>query len=176
MNNAAQSELDKAIADLCTGAIFFCMRSCKYSKVPCQEDKKTKLLCLRNLRFFKNNKLLDQQLDEIENATLISITFEDQKNREKNQAINLHRSKDSLLCPIKAWSKVVKRVRSYNGSSKDSPVNSFQLNNKPYRITNNNITQALRASVDRMSNTHNLGFTSKDVGTHSICLGGAMAM
>ena len=72
MNNAAQSELDKAIADLCTGAIFFCMRSCKYSKVPCQEDKKTKLLCLRNLRFFKNNKLLDQQLDEIENATLIS--------------------------------------------------------------------------------------------------------
>ena len=176
MHTSAKTDLDSAIADLCTGAIFFCMRSCEYSKVPRQQDKKIKLLCLRNLRFFQGSTLLQQDPDELDNATLISITFEDQKNREKNQTINLHKSKDNLLCPVRAWAKVVRRIRSYKGSSRDSPVNSFQLNDKPVRITNANITQALRSTVDIMKDNYNLGFSSAEVGTHSIRLGGAMAM
>ena len=119
---------------------------------------------------------MDQRDPDIDNATLISITFEDQKNREKNQAINLHRSKDQILCPVQAWAKVVKRIQSYAGSCRDSPVNSFELKGKLFRITNINITQALCSTVDKMRNTHNLGFTSEEIGTHSIRSGGAMAM
>ena len=175
MYENALTELDKAISLLCTGAMFFCMRSCEYSKVPSPEDRKTKLLCVRNIRFFHNQKLLDHQADKMEQATLISITFEDQKNRERNQTINLHRSKDPLLCPVRAWSATIRRIWSYKGSSRDSPVNSFMIKGKNYRITNNNITKALRSAVDQMTN-FDLGFDSKEVGTHSIRSGGAMAL
>ena len=53
MHRIAISDLDKAIANLCIGAIFFCMRSCEYTKVPQQEDRKTKLLCLRKHSFLQ---------------------------------------------------------------------------------------------------------------------------
>ena len=173
---SAVSELDKAIAELCTGATFFCMRSCEYSKVSNQEDRKTKLLCLKNIRFFRHHQLLDQtSAEEIKLADTVSITFEDQKNRERNQSVNLHRSKDETLCPVRAWSKVVSRILSYEGSTCDSPVNSFCLNGKQYRITDRNIANALHSTIDTMQD-FNLGFSGKDIGTHSIRSGGAMAM
>ena len=151
------------------------MRSCEYLKVPTQDDRKTKLLCLRNIRFFIAHRELVQHLDDLSSATLISITFKDQKNREKNQTINLHKSKDSLLCPVKAWSKIVKRIWSYEGTSRDSPVNCFQFQSKPLRITSANVISYLRATVAKMPD-FNLGFDSKEVGTHSIRSVGAMAL
>jgi hypothetical protein len=44
--------LDEAISQLAVGAFFFAMRSCEYSKVPNSAEHCTKLLVLRNLRFF----------------------------------------------------------------------------------------------------------------------------
>jgi hypothetical protein len=40
------TETDKSITQLTIGAAFFACRSCEYSKVPKQEQKRTKLLCL----------------------------------------------------------------------------------------------------------------------------------
>ena len=175
MNIQAVSDLDSAIATICTGAIFFCMRSCEYSKVQAQNDRKTKLLCLRNFRFFANNKELDQKKDDIASASLISITFEDQKNREKNESINLHKTSDKTLCPVKSWAKTINRIWTYEGTSLDTPINEFRRNNKSFQISNNNIKNALKSTVDTMQD-FNLGFSGDDVGTHSIRAGGAMAM
>ena len=173
MHKRAKDELERAIAFLCTGAMFFCMRSCEYSKVPMQEDRKTKLLCLRNLRFFRNGTVQDHRLEDTHKADLISITFEDQKNRQKNQSINLHRSKDDTLCPVRAWSTTTKRIWSYEGTTKDTPVNCFVFNKKFLRITNSNIIKSL--PIESMKD-FNLGFESSEVGTHSIRSGGAMAL
>jgi hypothetical protein len=41
------TETDKSITQLTIGAAFFACRSCEYSKVPRQEQKHTKLLCLQ---------------------------------------------------------------------------------------------------------------------------------
>ena len=175
MNLKAISDLDKAIADLCTGAIFFCMRSCEYSKVQSQEDRKTKLLCARNLRFFKGNNLIPQSSKSISEAEVISITFEDQKNREKHETVNLHRSNDNTLCPVRAWTKVIKRLHSYKNFTTNMPINTFVLNNSTKYITNSNISSTLKSTVDSMPE-FNLGFKSSEVGTHSIRSGGAMAL
>jgi hypothetical protein len=43
------TETDKTIVLLSIGAAFFAMRSCEYSQVPRREQKRTKLLCLRNI-------------------------------------------------------------------------------------------------------------------------------
>jgi hypothetical protein len=52
-SNNSTSDLDAAIADLMTLDFFFCMRSCEYSEV--QGERRTKLLCVKNLRFFNKN-------------------------------------------------------------------------------------------------------------------------
>ena len=175
MHSQSLTDLDRAIADLCIGAVFFCMRSCEYSKVSNQDDRKTKLLCLRNIRFFKDNSLIPQNSPSLDSASLISITFEDQKNRDKNESINLHRSSDPTLCPVKAWARTISRIWSYKGSSPNTPVNDFRLNGKKYQITNYMIVKSLRTTVESMSN-ENLGFSKEEIGTHSIRLGGAMAL
>ena len=55
--------------------------------------------------------------------------------------------------------------------------NSFIINKKTYYITTNtNITKSLHSTVDSTMTDFNLGlFESSEIGTHSICSGGAMA-
>ncbi len=60
------TDLDKAIVQLTISAAFFTCHSCKYLNVPRREMKRTKLLCLQNIRFFKNKHLLLASLDNLE--------------------------------------------------------------------------------------------------------------
>jgi hypothetical protein len=52
------TELDIALAQLTIGAAFFACRSCEYLIVPKTEERRTKLLCLQNIRFFKDRHLI----------------------------------------------------------------------------------------------------------------------
>jgi hypothetical protein len=81
------TELDKAITQLTVGAAFFACRSCKYSKVPRSKQKRTKLLTLKNVRFFKSGRQLPFQSPDLESADSVSITFEMQKNDDKNDTV-----------------------------------------------------------------------------------------
>jgi hypothetical protein len=51
------TELDIALGKLTIGAAFFTCRSCEYLTVPKREERHTKLLCLQNIRFFKDGHL-----------------------------------------------------------------------------------------------------------------------
>ncbi len=98
---ASISTADKAMSELFTGAFFFAMRSCEYLKV--SGTKKTKILCLRNIRFFKGTRLLNHTANNLHTADTISITFEEQKQDTKNDIITHHHTKDRVLCPVKIW-------------------------------------------------------------------------
>jgi hypothetical protein len=97
------TELDKAIVQLPIGKAFFACRSCEYSKVPRREQKRTKLLCLRNIRFFKDGHLLLASLDNVELADSVAITFEMQKNDMKHETVIHGRTEDANLCPVLQW-------------------------------------------------------------------------
>ena len=73
------SELDKAISQLTICAGFFACRSCEYLKVPRREMKRTKLLRLRNIRFFKDGRLISTPSENLEFADSVAVTFEMQK-------------------------------------------------------------------------------------------------
>lgn len=178
LDSNVNSLLESAIATLCIGAIFFCMRSCEYTKTPNQENRKTKLLCLRNINFYKKGSVapIDTKSPTIEaEADMVSITFEDQKNREKLETVTNHKSGDKTLCPVLAWQKIVKRIQSYPESNQDTPVNVFYRNGKRQYITNTNVLIELRKAVKNIGFDH-LGFTEKEIGTHSIRSGGAMIL
>jgi len=69
------SDLDIAVADLLTLAYFFCMRSCEYSDV--QGERHTKILCMRNIRFFDdNNRDISKDFNKIHLAISVTLTFE----------------------------------------------------------------------------------------------------
>ncbi len=151
------------------------MRSCEYLKVPSQEDRKTKLLKLRNIRFFKKGKELPHSHPSLESAEIVAITFEDQKNREKFETVHLSKSDDSLLCPVKAWAATVKRIHNYPGSTRNTPVNTFLIGKKFYQFSSKDACDSLRSEAGKIGEKI-LGFKKEDIGTHSVRAGGAMAM
>jgi hypothetical protein len=133
----AISEFDKALCTLFIGAFFFAMRSCEYIKV--QGTRKTKLLELRNIRFFRGNVLIPHSSPSLSSADCVSIT-EFQKRDTKNDIITQHRSGNKLLCPVKVWASIVGRIRSYKFSTSSSTVNTYQFSESgkpiPLRVQN----------------------------------------
>jgi hypothetical protein len=116
------TKTDKGITQLTIGAAFFACRSCEYSKVPRSKEKRTKLLQLRNIRFFKNGCRLPSQSNDLELADSVAITFEMQKNDEKFDTVTHGSTDDSVLCPVLQWAHLVSRIWTYPGASLDTNV------------------------------------------------------
>ena len=65
-----------------TVAFFFAMRSCEYSSV--KVKGRTELLKLRDMKVYKNKRVLNSRFDNIErDATSVTITFRNQKNGDR---------------------------------------------------------------------------------------------
>ena len=103
------TECARVIADLCTGAFFFAMQPCKYLSVT-GNQRKTKHLCIRNFRFFKDQQIVPTTSTKMMTATVLLNTFEDQKNDQKFDTITMHSAPHKLLCPVKAWARVISRI------------------------------------------------------------------
>jgi hypothetical protein len=169
------TETDKSITQLTIGAAFFACRSCEYSKVPRREQKRTRLLCLRNVRFFRDGLLMPTQSDDLESADSVAITFEMQKNDLKHDTVIHGRTDDSVLCPVLQWARLVKRIWTYPGASLDTPVCTVWRNGRMEHITSKSILQHLRAACSSYGSAR-LGFEPHEVGTHSLRSGAAMEM
>ena len=181
-NESPAPDLDKALAQLLTLAFFFCMRSCEYSDV--QGERKTKLLCVRNLRFFtSNNRDITKDTEHLHLAETVTVTFEFQKRDVRDDIISHQRSRDTQgtgdMCPVRAAVQLIQRLRSYANLPftcfQDTPLNTVKSGEAYYTIPSSLVLQRIRVVVDLLGFEH-LGFTSADVGTHSNRSGGAMGM
>jgi hypothetical protein len=75
----AETPKEKHLARLVTiGAFYHAMRSCEYLKV--QGERRTKVLCLHNLRFFRGLRELSHDDPDLPFADAICITFNYQKS------------------------------------------------------------------------------------------------
>ena len=84
-----------AIAQLCTGAIFFAMRSCEYLRTNIPEEKqRTNTLRLRNIRFFRKGCELKHSDPNLALADTVTVTFEFQKSDERHESVTMHQSDD----------------------------------------------------------------------------------
>ena len=175
LNDVAKTELEKAIAILDAGAIYFAMRSCEYLSVPDAKNKRTKLLCIRNFRFFKNNREINIKSKNIANADCVAITFEFQKNDERNETVTQEWTDDPLLCPVKSWANTINRILSYPKTLSGSSINTFRLKRRMYFISSSENMKLLQRTVSSMDKI-SLGFEPDKIGTHSILSGGAMAI
>ena len=160
------SQRDSTLGELITGALFFGMRSCEYSVV--KQERKTKLLILRNIQFFTNFKKVPRVHGnkKLLEAETVSITFISQKNNEKDHTVSMHKNKTSL-CPVKIWASIVLRILSYPDSSLDLPVCTYRSKIRTSLIQSKEILEHIRTTV-KVLGEQTLGFKAAEVGCHSI--------
>ena len=91
------------------------------------------------------------------------------------KTITLHANGELVLCPVKAWTAIVKQVLSIPDSTMDSPVNLVWFENEIKEIPFALIHSDLRLTVEFMGREV-LDYLAEDIGTHSLCLGCAMAL
>ncbi len=151
------------------------MRSCEYLNVK-GKYRKTKILCLRNIRFFHHKKELRHNDPNLKKATTVSLTFESQKREIQHETITQHKSSDKTLCPVIIWASIVQRILSYPKSSPNTQVNTFlSTDGKLHCITGPQLLKRLwlvAASIGKDI----LGFSPSEIGLHSARSGAAMTM
>jgi hypothetical protein len=114
------TDLDKAIVQITIGTAFFACCSCKNLKVPRREIKRTKLLCLRNIRFFKDGQLILAPSYNLELADGMVVTFEMQNNNDqKHNTVIRRRTDDATLCPVLQWAHLVNQIWTYPGTMEE---------------------------------------------------------
>lgn len=169
------TETQRSIHQLANGAFFFAMRSCEYLSVSQAEKRRTDIIRLNNIRFFRAGVEMSHINPNLTSADSVSITFEWQKKDERSETVTHLSTDHPLLSPPKLWATIVRRIRSYHGSNDDTPVSAVWRNNRIEHISSKEMIQALQAAVDSIGED-NLGIKKEDIGTHSIRSGAAMAM
>ena len=169
------SELDRAIIPLTGLGMFFAFQSCKYLRVSTSEKRQTLQLRLRNIRFFKNGEVIPHSHPHLELADCVSITFKHQKRDNKNNTITQESSGDSVLCPMRFTAGLVQQIWSYKGTDSNTHVSAYISNGEVTHVTSKQVINSLRDMVGVMGESH-LGISKKEIGTHSIRSGVAMAM
>ena len=154
------------MGELTTGALFFGMRPYEYLKT--NGIRKTKLLRIKNVRFFQQKKEINKinNTNELFFATTVSINFESQKNNEKDDLITMH-AIGKELCPVTAWATIVSRILTYPGTSLHSPVNTLLVGKQMTLLSDKDVIKHVRATVAAIGK-ENLGFEPSEVGVHSI--------
>ena len=148
--------------------------SCECSRV--SGERRTKLLRLRNVQFYRGRRRMCHNDRSLLSADSVSVTFEFQKNDERDVTITQHCTHDATLCPVRAWAALVKRVLGCPPSTNsDTPVNAFVVNGVLKYIPATRTVDKIRASATVIGEDV-LGCHPSEFGSHSIRSGAAMAM
>ena len=165
-----------AIAQLCIGTIFFAMLSCEYLRTNIPEERKlTNTLLLHNIRFYVKGRQAPHYHPRLALSETVTTTFEFQKSDEQHESVTMHCSGCTLLCPVRPWSSIVRRVISYPGTTIDTWVNTILFKNSLKKISSTTARTNIRSAAGIVREDV-LGFALADIGTHYIRSGAAMHM
>jgi hypothetical protein len=151
------------------------MRSCEYLKVKEQEKRRTDILRLADFRFLRDGEITHHDDAKLEYSNIVAITFRTQRKEERDDTVNQHATKDTLMCPVQDWATIVKRIRSYPGTNDDTAVSAVWRNNQIEHITSDELINTIDTAAESIG-YEKLGLKKGDLGLHSIRSGAAMAM
>jgi hypothetical protein len=130
---------------------------------------------MRNIQFFKDVVILPHSHLNLEFADCISLTFESQKRQDKHDTVTQEATGDSVLCPVRFAAGLVRHIMSYPGTSPNTNVSAYMSNGSVKHIPCWKVINALHDAVCAIGKAC-LGISKKEIGTHSIRSGAAMAM
>jgi hypothetical protein len=155
--------------------MFFAFRSCEYLKVSQAEQLQMEQLCMRNICFFKERKIIPHTHPHLEFVDCVSITFEHQKQENKHNTITQESSVDLVLCPVRFAAGLVQRIWSYKGTDSNTQVSAYICNGLVKHVASAQVINALQDMVGGIGETR-LGIDKHKIGTNLIRSGAAMAM
>ena len=129
--------------------------------------KRTKLLCLQNIGFFKDGQLLLAPLDNLEFADSVAVTFEMQKKDQKHDTVIHGRTDNPILCPVVQWAHLINWIWTYLGTTEDTSVCTVWRHDRYNQITSCRIILALRTACAAIGRAC-LDFKPSEIGTHSL--------
>ncbi len=164
----------KARAETLGAALFFCMRSCEYSKTPKLEEQKTRPIRPCDITFRLNGQILPHDHPNLHLSTSVSITFGPQKSEIMEETVTQFKSDDPIFRPCTSGPQssddydLIQTI--YNPKW---PIFTFYDGTRFTHLTSNEYLTDIKAAVDAIGPPI-LGFTSTDLGTHSNRAGGAL--
>ena len=116
--------------------------------------------------------LMTCPLDDLDRATASSITFDNQKNRERGEVIAQGLSGHPRACPTKALARRIRYLRTHHATAR-TPLCTIFSTDRLFFVTSGLLTKTLQTSVAALPH---LGFQANQVNARSMRAGGAMAL
>jgi hypothetical protein len=170
----------QAIGDLAIMAFYYLLRVGEYTKSTRKKQKsnskRTIHFKVRDIGFFKNNKILSRNnpLHILLTADSCTLKITNQKNGAMGQTIHHNAIKHKTACPVKAIARRVYHILS-NGGNTSQDICDVKHNKQWTHVSANNMRTTIRAAVRKLK-LHTSGITPNLVGVHSLRAGGAMAL
>ena len=105
----------------------------------------------------------------------LSISSFGRLRDRKAHTVTQWRTSDELLCRVKIWASLTRRILSYKGANKNSPISLVKHKSQIINITGEMIANLCRNGVVPIGETK-LGICRSEIGTKFICSGAAMTM
>ena len=110
-------------------------------------------------------------------AMFITVTFADQKNRDKKDSRTHQRSLDPTLCPVLRWASAVQRIiATITDHNDDTPMCSAATKQGTVLITSDFARDLLRHACAAGGGKSTFGMHPEELGNKSIRSGAAMAL
>jgi hypothetical protein len=162
-------------ASLAIVAFFFAMRSCEHCTT--RDPGRTKKIDVGHVVFRDKRKRILPANCRVAEAEYVSITFVDQKNGEKMDVRTQQRTEDAVLCPVRQAHSLVTQIRKRAPNYGDkTTLNTLHIAGKTVSISGTFLLNLIQTTCRDFGDKKSFGFHYKDIGTHSLCSGGAMAL
>ena len=166
----APTKLTECIMDMAWIAFFYLLRPGEY----CKSQENTPL-CLKDVSCsigFRKLDILHCTHQDLDRATQSSLTFDNQKNRERGETIAHTRSGHSVACPTRALVRRIKYLRRA-GAGPDTPLCAVRPGLRWITVTSSAVSALLKTSAAALPD---LNYSPADVEARSLRAGGAMAL
>ena len=152
---------------------FFAMRSCENFKVP--GLRRTRPIRLRNIIFWKENKIVPHSSHLLDLAEKVTIHFEWQKKDARDDDVTQSATHHPFLCPVKAAASIVRRLLAFEAAPETFIYSYKSASGKIRDMTSSIALQLLRSHIKSID-YQSLGITPDEIGLHSCRSSAAMAM
>ena len=172
--NRSTTQSQKVLRTLSIAAFLWACRSCEYVKATF--DQKTKLCCIRNIRFFSRTRKLHLYDPNLPNSERVTWNFEEQKKNETNVTIPQENNNNNpIINPVQSLVSTVQRILSYPSTSINSYTCTHMIDGKLLEFTQDHLLPSFRSNTASIGEDK-LGFKPEDIGTHSNICATPMAM
>ena len=166
----APTDLLRCIMDMAWIAFFYLLRPGEYCKSP--ENTPLALKDVSCSIGFRKLDILHCPHQELDRATQSSLTFDDQKNRERGETVAHTRSGHTIACPTRALVRRIKYLR-LAGAGPDTYLCAVRPGLRWISVTSKSVSSLLKTSAAALPN---LNYGPADVEARSLRAGGAMAL